>query len=64
MIARLTIAAISVTLASCATAPPTGLSLAYNGHLGPVPYRVSYSGGKATVAISAPWRNLLPDRGK
>jgi hypothetical protein len=64
MIRILLAAAVAALLPSCATAPPTGLSLAYNGHLGPVPYRVSYSGGKATVAISAPWRNLLPDRGK
>lgn len=58
------IIAAAAMLSSCATSPPTGLSLAATGHLGPIPYRVSYAGGKAIVAVSAPWRNLLPDNSK
>lgn len=58
------LAAVAVLLPSCATAPPGGLSLEFNGNIGPVPYRVSYSGGKAAVAISAPWRHTLPDNSK
>jgi hypothetical protein len=64
MIRLLLAAAVAAMLPSCATAPPSGLSLEYDGHFGPVPYRVSYRGGKATVAISAPWRRLLPDNSK
>jgi hypothetical protein len=64
MIRRLLLAAGVALLPSCATAPPGGLSLEYNGHIGIVPYRVAYQGGKASVAISAPWRRLLPDNGK
>jgi hypothetical protein len=64
MIRLLLLSAIALSLASCASAPPSGLSLEYNGHIGIVPYRVAYQGGKATVAISAPWRRLLPDNSK
>jgi len=64
MIRSLILTALAASLTSCATAPPSGLSLQYDGHLGPVPYRVSYSGGKASVAISTPWRRLLPDNSK
>lgn len=64
MIRALLLTAFAVSLTSCATAPPSGLSLEYDGHLGPVPYRVAYSGGKASVAISTPWRRLLPDNSK
>jgi hypothetical protein len=64
MIRLLLVFALVASLTSCATAPPSGLSLEYNGHIGIVPYRVAYQGGKASVAISAPWRRLLPDNGK
>lgn len=60
----LLLAAVAALLPSCASAPPTGLSLEYNGHIGLVPYRVAYQGGKATVAISTPWRRLRPDNSK
>lgn len=58
------VAAVAILMPSCATVPTGGFSLEYNGNLGAVPYRVSYQGGKATVAISAPWRRLLPDNSK
>jgi hypothetical protein len=61
---RLLLAAVAASLTSCATAPPGGLSLEYSGSLGPVPYRIAYSGGKATVAISTPWRRIRPDNSK
>ena len=64
MICRILLVAVAISLASCATAPPSGLSLEYNGHIGLVPYRVAYQGGKASVAISTPWRRLLPGNSK
>jgi hypothetical protein len=89
MIRLLLLSAIALSLASCASAPPSGLSLeynghigivpyrlalgvvagavllwAYNGHIGIVPYRLAYQGGKATVAISTPWRRIRPDNSK
>ncbi len=64
MIRRILLAAGVALLPSCATAPPSGLSLEYSGSLGPVPYRLAYSGGKATVAISTPWRRIRPDNSK
>lgn len=64
MIRRILLAVGVALLPSCASAPPRGLSLEYSGSLGPVPYRVAYKGGKATVAISTPWRRLLPDNSK
>jgi hypothetical protein len=64
MIRLLLLSAIALSLASCASAPPSGLSLEYNGHIGIVPYRVAYQGGKATVAISTPWRRIRPDNSK
>jgi hypothetical protein len=64
MIRLLLAAAVAALLPSCASTPPTGLSLEYNGHIGIVPYRVAYQGGKATVAISTPWRRLRPDKSK
>jgi hypothetical protein len=51
MIRLLLLSAIALSLASCASAPPSGLSLEYNGHIGIVPYRVAYSGGKAVVSV-------------
>jgi hypothetical protein len=64
MIRLLLLSAIALSLASCASAPPTGLSLEYTGHIGIVPYRLAYQGGKATVAISTPWRRIRPDNFK
>ena len=61
---RLLLIIVAALLPSCASTPPTGLSLEYNGHIGIVPYRVAYQGGKATVAISTPWRRLRPDNSK
>jgi hypothetical protein len=62
MIRRILLASVVALLPSCAS--NGGLSVAYGGNIGPVPYRVSYSGGKATVSIRAPWRNLIPDDSK
>jgi hypothetical protein len=64
MIRLLLVFALVASLTSCATAPPSGLSLEYNGHIGIVPYRVAYQGGKASVAISTPWRRIRPDNSK
>jgi predicted small secreted protein len=57
---RLLLAAVAFSLTSCSTAPPSGLSLEHNGHIGLVPYRVAYQGGKASVAISAPLASPHP----
>lgn len=57
------LAAVAALLPSCASSG-SGFSATYSGSVGIVPYRISYAGGKATVAISAPWRNLIPDNSK
>ena len=62
MIRLLLLSVLSALLPSCAS--NGGLSVAYGGNIGPVPYRFSYAGGKATVSIRAPWRNLIPDESK
>ncbi len=63
MIRLILLAITSASLTSCAGSG-SGFSAAYSGAIGIVPYRVSYSGGKATVSVSAPWRRLIPDNAK
>jgi hypothetical protein len=41
---------VAALLPSCA-GPSAGLNLEYNGQVGPVPYRLAYSGGKAVVSV-------------
>ena len=60
---HLLLAAVSALIPSCASSG-SGFSATYSGSVGIVPYRISYSGGKATVSVSAPWRNLRPDNSK
>ena len=60
---RLLLIIIAAFLPSCAGSG-SGFSATYNGSIGIVPYRLSYAGGKATVSVSAPWRNILPDNSK
>lgn len=63
MIRLLLLTAVAAMLPSCA-GPSSGFSATYSGHVGIVPYRLTYAEGKATVSVSAPWRGLIPDNAK